>query len=110
VTGSLRPDDRVLLLGIPSHRELVSIARVLIRGALVALGTREEVDQARAEMAEFDNAMFVEAQPDCIPWRDQFFTKVLVPHHLEPLLAPFADELQRLLAPDGQIVRLTEQA
>jgi hypothetical protein len=85
VKGSLRSDDRVLLLGIPSHRELASIARVLIRGALVALGTREEVDQARAEMA-----------------------KVLVAQHLAPLLAPFADELQRILAPGGEIVRLTE--
>jgi hypothetical protein len=108
VKGSLRSDDRVLLLGIPSHRELASIARVLIRGALVALGTREEVDRARAEMAEFDNAMFIEAQPDRIPWRDQFFTKVLVAQHLAPLLAPFADELQRILAPGGEIVRLTE--
>lgn len=105
MSGRLRADDRVLLLAIPHRDELAAIARLLMRGVLVALGTREEVDRARQEMAEFENAMFLEATPDKIPWRDAYFTKILVPPHLEPLLRGAGPELARVLAPGGEIVR-----
>jgi len=110
VTGKLRADDRVLLLAIPHRDELAGIARVLMRGVLVALGTREEVDRAREAMADFENVMFVETALDKIPWREQYFTKILVPPHLEQLLRPLALELDRVLAPGGEIVHQSVNA
>jgi len=103
----LRADDQILLLDIPSTVELVSMARVLMRGAVVALGSADEVDRARREMAEFDNVLFLEASPAAIPWRDGYFTKVIVPPHLEPLVPQIATEILRVLRPDGTVVRTT---
>jgi len=107
---TLHADDRVLLLAIPSIADTAAIARVLIKGVVVALGSRDEVDRARAALAEFDNIMFIEAWPDRIPWRDQYFTKILVPPRMEPALRSIGAELQRVLAPEGQIIRQTVDA
>jgi hypothetical protein len=101
---TFRADDRVLLLAIPSVPDLAAMARVLSAGSVVALGTSEEVDNARRDMATFDNVMFLEASPERVPWRDQFFTKVVVPPHLERLLPDISNEIHRLLAPGGTIV------
>ncbi len=106
----LRADDRVLLLAIPSTSELTSIAHVLMNGVVVALGDRDEVRAACAAMAEFKNVMFLEAPPDQIPWRAAYFTKIIVPSHLEGLLPYAAAELHRVLAPGGQIVKTTVSA
>jgi hypothetical protein len=107
---ALRSDDQVLLLDIPSTGELVSMARVLMRGAVVALGSAYDVDRARRELAEFDNVLFLDASPDAIPWRDGYFTKVVVPPHLEPLLPQVSHEIQRVLRPGGTVVRATADA
>ncbi|MFL6350312.1 MAG: hypothetical protein ACJ74Z_00465 [Bryobacteraceae bacterium] len=106
----LRADDRVLLLGIPPASEITSIARELMDGVVVALGDREEVRAACVAMAEFKNVMFLEAVPDQIPWRAAYFTKIIVPPHLESLLPHAAAELHRLLAPGGQIVKTATSA
>ena len=107
---ALRSDDRVLLLAIPSRADLAVIARVLMGGVLVALGNAEEVDAARQSMADFENVMFLNASPEQIPWRDAYFTKILVPPHLASLLPHIAPELHRVLAPEGQIVSSAEEA
>src|SRR5438270_9321739 len=101
----LRADDRVLFLAIPPTSELTSIARELINGVVVALGGRDEVRAACVAMADFKNVMFLEALPDQIPWRAAYFTKIIVPPHLESLLPHAAAELHRVLAPGGQIVK-----
>jgi hypothetical protein len=106
----LRADDRVLLLDIPPPGDLTSIARVLINGVVVALGEPDEVRAACAAMAEFKNVMFLEALPHQIPWRAAYFTKIIVPPHLEALLPYAAAELHRVLAPGGQIVKTTVSA
>ncbi len=106
----LRADDQVLLLDIPSTNELVAMSRVLMRGTVVALGSSEAVDRARRDLAEFDNVMFIDASPAEIPWRDAYFTKVIVPPHLEPLLPQISQEVQRVLRPDGIVVRTTVDA
>lgn len=108
--AALRADDHVLLLDIPSNAELAAIARILIRGSLVALGSRDAVDRARNAMAEFDNVLFLDASPSHIPWRGGFFTKVLVPPHFEPLLESIASEVHRVMRPDGVLVRTTADA
>jgi hypothetical protein len=107
MSQALRADDQVLLLDIPSTAELVSMARVLMLGAIVALGSADEVDRARREMAEFNNVLFLDASPAAIPWRDGYFSKIIVPPHLEPLLPQVANEVQRVLRPDGIVLRTT---
>ncbi|HMF78013.1 MAG TPA: hypothetical protein VK604_20320 [Bryobacteraceae bacterium] len=101
----IRSDDRLLLLAIPAPQELAALARVLLRGTLVVIGSPEEIAAAQPSLTEFDNVMFLEGTPAAIPWRGPGFTKILVPHHLERLLPHIADELQRVLAPGGEIVR-----
>ncbi len=108
--AGFRSDDRILLLAIPSRADLAAIARVLISGVLVALGTSDEVDEARRSMADFENVMFLDASPEQIPWREAYFSKILVPPHLESLLPHITAELHRVLAPDGEIVRTAVEA
>ena len=105
VHATLRADDHVLLLDIPSPAELATIARILVRGSLVAIGSRETVDSARASLADFDNVLFLEASPAEIPWRDAYFTKVLVPPHFEPMMAAIEREVRRVMRPDGSLLR-----
>lgn len=106
----LRTDDRVLFLAIPSTNELTSIATALVNGIAVAIGDRDEVRAAWVAMAGFKNVTFIEAPPDQIPWREAYFTKIIVPPHLEALLPHAAAELHRVLAPGGQIVKTTVSA
>lgn len=103
--AAFRSDDRVLFLSIPSRADLAAVARVLMSGVLVALGTRDEVEEARQSMADFENVMFIDASPERIPWREAYFSKIVVPPHLESLLPQITTELHRILAPGGQIIR-----
>jgi len=107
---NLRADDRVLCLAIPSLRQTAAIGRILSNGCLVALGDREQVDEARRTLSEFDNLMFLEAAGATIPCRDAFFTKVLVPPQMTALAETFGAELQRVLAPGGEIVSTVANA
>jgi hypothetical protein len=100
-----RADDRVLLLAIPAKQELAALARVLIRGIVVALGTAEEVAESRRQFAEFDNVMLLDAGPDNIPWRGAGFSKIVVPRQYERILPNISGELHRLLAPGGEIIQ-----
>lgn len=101
---TLQADDRVLFLAIPPAREVARVAAALESGLLVALGTREEVDDARASSNTRDNVMFIEARPDAVPWQESYFTKIVVPPQLESLLRNAGAELHRLLAPGGEII------
>lgn len=101
---TLRADDRVLCLEIPAPGTVASFAAALENGLLVALGSSEDVDAARAAARDLHNVMFIEARPEAIPWQDSYFTKIFVPSQLEPLLRAAAPELHRLLAPGGEIV------
>jgi hypothetical protein len=106
----LRADDRVLLLAIPTASELTGIARVLMNGVVVALGDADEVRAACAAMAGFKNVFFLDALPDQIPWRAAYFTKIIVPPHLEALLRHASGELHRVLAPGGEILKTAANA
>jgi len=107
---NLRPEDRVLCLAIPALRDAAAMGRALSAGCLVALGTKEEVDEARRALSELDNLMFVESAGSSIPWREAFFTKIVVPHQMRPLAATFGGELQRVLAPGGEIIYTAQDA
>jgi hypothetical protein len=103
--SGFRADDRVLLLAAPTVAELAGLARVLMRGSVVVISTAEEIAAIGSQLAEFDNVMLLEASPEKIPWRDGGFTRILVPQHLERLLPYLSNELHRVLAPGGEIVR-----
>lgn len=107
---NLRADDRVLCLAIPSLREAAAMGRILSAGCLVALGDRESVDDARRTLSEFDNVMFLESADGRIPCRDAFFTKILVPPPMAALAETFGPEIQRVLAPGGEIISTAENA
>ncbi len=100
----LQPNDRVLMLAIPAERELLSTAGQLTNGSLIALGTREEVHAARARFFNLENVMFVEGRPDAIPWREAFFTKIVLPAGQQALIRSCGTELQRVMAPGGEFV------
>jgi hypothetical protein len=102
---TLRADDRVLFLAIPSPGEVARFAAALENGLLVALGGPGEVDAARAAARNLHNVMFIDARPDAVPWQESYFTKIVVPSQLESLSRGAAPELHRLLAPGGEIVR-----
>jgi hypothetical protein len=104
---SFRADDRVLLLAIPAKQELAALARILIRGTVVALGTAEEVAEARPFFGDFENVMLLDAPPDKVPWHGAGFSKIVVPHQYERILPQLTEELDRLLATGGEIIHKT---
>jgi len=99
----LRADDQVLLLTIPEPAVLAALARILVRGVVVAMGPPEFVDQARQALAEFDNVMLLDTDPARIPWRDGYFTKIVAPSGAEP-----SSEWRRVLSADGEIIHEDE--
>lgn len=103
--SGFRADDRVLLLATPAVAELAALARILMRGSVVVISTADEMAAVGEQLAEFNNVMLLDASPDKIPWRDGGFTRIVVPSHLERLLPYISDELHRVLAPGGEIVK-----
>ena len=73
----VREDDRVLFIGIPTAAVVRAFAARLSSGALVAIGTDDEVRLARREFRDLLNVMFVPAAPDENPWQDGYFTVVI---------------------------------
>jgi hypothetical protein len=99
----LRADDRVLLLAIPDPAVLAAMARILVRGVVVAMGPPERVDLTREAFADFDNVMLLDAEPARIPWRDGYFTKIVAPAGAEA-----SSEWSRVLSADGEVIREPE--
>lgn len=54
-----------------------AFAARLWNGALVAMGTDDEVRAARREFRDLLNVMFVPAAPDENPWQEGYFTVVI---------------------------------
>jgi hypothetical protein len=101
----LRADDRVLLLAPASSAELAVFGRILVKGVLVVLAESDEISSLRSQLAECENILLLEASPDRIPWRDHYFTKIVIPPQLERVLPSVSGELSRVLAPEGELVR-----
>jgi hypothetical protein len=99
-TLELRPDDRLLLLWIPSPVEVERLAARLPKGLLVAIGSDEEVRAGRRAAAHLDNVMFTVGDANEIPWRDGMFTVAVG-------VGRKASELVRVVEPGGAI-RLRE--
>lgn len=104
----MRADDRVLLLDVPSDAELAAIARILSQGVVVALGDAYNVDRARATFADFDNVMLIDRDLAPIPWRDDYFTLVIVPRHMQAEAAAARGELSRVIVENARIVGIDD--
>ncbi len=89
---------RVLVTKLPEPGRLRALAESLEGGALVGLGTRDEVYDARRVCADLDHVMFVEGSREEIPWAEAWFDVILDP---EPD-APTA-EMLRVLKPGGVV-------
>lgn len=62
--------------------------------------TEDAVRAARAALRDVDNVMLIWLDGDQIPWKDEFFTHVVLT--AEP---PSMAEIQRVLAADGTVLR-----
>ncbi|HHN72908.1 MAG TPA: hypothetical protein ENK13_02350 [Thermopetrobacter sp.] len=98
----LAPDDRVLLLSLPSVEILRRIAAQLKRGGVVGLGGRDEVYEARRAVRDLVNVMLHPGPPEDIPFRDGFFTKVIGFECRWSDAALVALETARVLAGEGR--------
>lgn len=94
----MEPAARVLLTSIAAASSLRGLALAVPEGALVGLGNREEVAEARRTCADLDYVLFVEGSRDEIPWVDAWFDVILD-------FAPDAPtpEMLRVLKPGGRI-------
>lgn len=94
----MEPAARVLLTAIAAAPSLRELALALPEGALVGLGTRGEVAEARKACADLDHVMFVEGSREEIPWVDAWFDVILDPEPQAP-----TPEMLRVLKPGGRI-------
>ncbi len=102
-TLEVRPDDRVLLLGIPQPEFIRKIAAQAERGVVVGLGTDDAVREARRLSSDVHNVMLVPAPTAEIPWQDQFFTLVIDPETEWSDADSTAEELARVMGPGGEV-------
>lgn len=94
----MRPGGRVLLTSLSGAVRLRELAEAVRGGALVGLGGKDEVWEARRLCADLDHVMFVEGGREEIPWAEAWFD-VIVDEQPETPTA----EMKRVLRPGGRI-------
>ncbi len=92
---------RVLLTSFPGKGFVQELAARVAEGAIVVLGPRESLYEARKECAGLAHVLLVEGSRDEIPWAEAWFDAVL---DLQPD-APTA-EMLRVVRPGGRILAL----
>jgi hypothetical protein len=70
----IRPRDKILLLYLPEPVVIAELAGRACEGLVVALGCVDAVREARRACDLLENVMFVPAEAEEIPWRDEFFS------------------------------------
>jgi len=88
----------VLLTSLAVMEGLRELALAVRDGALVGLGTRDEVFAARRLCADLDHVMFVEGSREEIPWAEAWFDLVLDEQPEAP-----TREMLRVLKPGGRV-------
>ena len=89
----------MLLTSLAGMERLRELALAVPGGALVGLGAREEVWQARRVCADLDHVMFVEGSRDEIPWAEAWFDVIVDGQPDSP-----TPEMLRVLRPEGMIL------
>lgn len=95
----MKPTDRILVTALDRREPLPAWAAALAEGALVGLGSDEEVRAARRECAACDNVMFVVGSRAEIPWQELWFDVIVDDHPHSPTA-----EMLRVLVPEGRIL------
>ncbi len=96
----MRPGDRVLLTSLSEAARLRELASAVREGALVGLGARDEVWEARRLCADFDHVLFIEGSREEIPWAEAWFDVIVDGKSESP-----TPEMLRVLRPGGVILR-----
>jgi ubiquinone/menaquinone biosynthesis C-methylase UbiE len=104
----LRPGERVLDLGCGAGWATRRLAQAVEGGPGMAVGldiSNEMIDRAREASGEIEDVLFVKAAADEIPWRDEYFDKILSieSFYYYPDQEAVLRELYRVLAPGGRI-------
>lgn len=94
----MEPAARVLLTSLGGGVPLRELALRVPDGALVGLGTRDEVAEARKLCADLPHVMFVEGSREQIPWVSAWFHVILDGNPESP-----TPEMLRVLRPGGRI-------
>jgi hypothetical protein len=97
--------DRVLVTALDQRQTLPAWAVALAKGALVGLGSEDQVRAARRECAACDNMMFVVGSRTEIPWQDRWFDVIVDETPATP-----TTEMLRVLVPGGRILTPAELA
>jgi len=105
---ALHRGERVLDLGCGAGWATRRLAQAVEGGPGMAVGldiSDEMIDRARQASAEIEDVLFVKAAADEIPWRDEYFDKVLSieSFYYYPDQESVLRELYRVLAPGGKI-------
>jgi ubiquinone/menaquinone biosynthesis C-methylase UbiE len=105
---ALRPGDRVLDLGCGAGWATRLLARAVEGGPGMAVGqdiSDEMIARARAASVDIDNVLFAVGAADEIPWRDEYFEKVLSieSFYYYPDQEAVLRELNRVLVPGGTL-------
>jgi hypothetical protein len=93
----VQPDDRILLLSLPSMEEARDIVDQLTTGLLVGMANDEELGRFRKEFAPFSLVMIHPLEIGYIPWKERFFTVAYDPQRL---WGDYASEVERVLVRD----------
>ena len=108
---ALEPGDRVLDLGCGSGWATRLLAMAVEGGQGMAVGqdiSDEMIAHARAASVEVENVLFVVAPAEEIPWRDEYFEKILSieSFYYYPDQEAVLREIYRVLAPGGALFLL----
>ncbi len=98
LTESIRPDERILFLGLPDAAIVAAVARAASAGAVVVMAQGEAVYEGRRAFRDLDNVMVTPGSPDELPWRDGFFTRVIDTVRDWPDAAKVRREVERVTA------------
>jgi len=105
---ALKPGDRVLDLGCGAGWATRLLARAVEGGPGMAVGqdiSDEMISLARAASTDVENVLFVVGAADEVPWRDEYFEKILSieSFYYYPDQEAVLRELYRVLAPGGAL-------
>jgi ubiquinone/menaquinone biosynthesis C-methylase UbiE len=94
---AISPNGRILHYPCGDGSLCAEIAALVPLGVVIGLDTDDNVRAARAAWCDLDNAMFVPCDGHEIPWKEDFFSCVIVGNQDLPLR-----EIQRVLAEGGR--------
>ena len=97
----IQPGDRILDLHAGDGQSSRDLALQAPQGVLVGLVSGLELlHQARVNTRELDNTFFVEAEPQAIPWKEDYFSHAIA---RRPLDGAALRDVYRVLAEGGRV-------